>query len=315
MMDSTILSGANTVPGTGLPDWLPAQMRQRLGGSQGVVFWRDGAEESHAAVALVRMDWDCNHFDGLIGEVIIVSCGKYGAEIAGDILPGVIDKAGSDGWQHVSVHIDEKNSLLAEVVCRSGFWLADTKMVYRRGPDGNPSSPRLLFSPREMVGRDMDQVRKVIARAEFPSRFSRDSFFEAGRVAEMHLSWLENIIRRPDSERIACVAESEGVIMAFAVSEAVSRKEAGGAWEGYSRALAAGERSACGAALSAVGAMTSIAQRRRSPIECVVSAHNPAAVRGLGYLGYQLYARQLVFHRNINQRSVCSRLTASSELL
>lgn len=312
MTGSMMLSGKDSGSGASVPDWLPLPVRQRLSASQGFLLWHEGADESRAAIALLKMDWDCNHFDSLIGEVVIASCGRYGEELVADLLPEVFVRAYSDGWQHVSVHIDASNALLADIVRRAGFWLADTKMVYRRSPDAGTSSPRLLFSPREMVSQDIDKVRGIISRAEFPSRFSRDGFFETHRVAEMHLSWLENIINRPESERIACVAESEGNIMAFAVAESVSRKEEQGVWQGYSRALAAGERSACGAALAAVGAMTFIAQKRQSPIECVVSAHNPAAIRGLRYLGYQLFGSQLAFHRSINRQSGYSRLSVSS---
>lgn len=312
MTGSMVLSGKDPGFGVTMPGWLPLPVRQRLSSSHGFLLWREGADNSRAAVALLKMDWDCNHFDSLIGEVIIIPSGKYGEELVADILPEMLALAYSDGWQHASVHVDAGNALLADIVRRAGFWLADTKMIYRRSPDLSTSSPRLLFSPREMVNRDIDKVRRIISRAEFPSRFSRDGFFEADRVTGMHLSWFENIIRRPESERVACVAESEGNIMAFAVAESVSRKEQRGVWQGYSRALAAGERSACGAALAAVGAMTFIAQRRQSPIECVVSAHNPAAIRGLRYLGYQLFGSQLAFHRIITRQSRCSRLCVSS---
>lgn len=292
------------------PEWLPLSTRQRVSASQGVLIWGEMSDASCAAVALLRMDWDCNHFGSTIGEIIIEMHGKRGAEIVSHILPEIVKWACLEGWRHISVHVDSDNALLAEIIGRSGFWVADTKMVYRRDYDARESFPRLLFSPREMVTADLDKVRKIVSQAEFPSRFSRDEFFDRHRVTDMHLSWLENIIRRPSFDQIACVAVSGDKVMAFAIAESVSRDGGEQSWSGYSRALAAGERNACGAALSAVGEMTSTARKRGSNIECVVSAHNSAAVRGLTYLGYHIFKKQWVFHRHITGDSSSSGLVA-----
>ena len=259
-----------------------------------------------AAAGVARMDWDSEHFNAEIGELLLTSTGRRGKELLANIIPEVLARASRDGWQHISVHVDSTDTELAEILLGAGFWQADTKMVYRYGSHGSDSSPRLLFSPREMREDDIEQVRNIVARADFPSRFSRDTFFCPDRVVDMHLCWLQNILARPAPERIACVAESDGNIMAFAVSEYVERLDRSPHWRGYSRALAAGEKRACGAALSAVGAMTSVARERDSDIECVVSAHNRAANRGLSYLGYKLSGRQFVLHRRLQEASVFS---------
>ena len=153
MMGPIILGGKDHNHGATMPDWLPPSFRQRLGSSQGFLLWHEGKGKSHAAVALLRMDWDCNHFHRLIGELVIMPSGEHGEELVADILPEILALADSNGWQHVSVHVDAGNVLLTDTVRRAGFWLADTKMVYRRSPDARPSSPRLLFSPREMLSR------------------------------------------------------------------------------------------------------------------------------------------------------------------
>lgn len=196
---------------------------------------------------------------------------------------------------HVSCRVYPDNAGLLAALPDSGFWLVDTQlhMIARRA-DLNDIRPGAAVIRLNDAARHGPLVEAFARTCAFPSRLSRDAFFDPARVAEMNHRWLRQLCF--DENGVAFGVLSQGRLAGFAGGQLMTEPAGNGTRQFVSRILAGSVPGKGAQGFYAMSRLGATVAKQAAYVEAVISVANTGALRMVERLGYRTFAASHCFH-------------------
>jgi len=176
------------------------------------------------AAILVDLPWDSNLFGikmAKISYVLTKKTAPFPMDIVDRLISAVLDLCKERNIQHISCHVDSKNTFFIHRLEEKGFHLMDTMVIYSislKDQDMETEVTNQSFIERKAEKKDLSEMQELAGKAFinpniFLSRFYIDPLLRKN-AGKLYREWLKNSLMGEQAD-IVFIAESDNKPIGF----------------------------------------------------------------------------------------------------
>lgn len=173
--------------------------------------------EAIALISVEPLPWDSQHYGFPMARVRLFSSKNASANQLDDLLRyALCEFQSAKEYRHYTIEVDIDNYHCLNALTRSGFQIEDIKRTYFYTSGRLRKDINIRFSNgvRKYQNKDYARVMDIISITDFPSRFTRSESLCPIKSKDLKEVWFSNLLKKPDSDRLALVYEKAGKIEA-----------------------------------------------------------------------------------------------------